>query len=148
MRKKCIPMALFVIYCAVMLWLLLGRESGSVDSLEQIQENMNLIPFRTIRNYLRVIDMDEYRTVAIVNIFGNILMFVPLGYFLPRLWKGLQHWLRTWAMVLLIMLAVELAQLLTLRGKFDVDDLILNLLGAAVGYVIFRLFHPVQKKKK
>ena len=50
-------------------------------------------------------------------------------------------------MTLGIMLAVEVAQLFTLRGSFDVDDLILNLLGAAIGYLIYRWTEPAKKKK-
>jgi len=86
-------------------------------------------------------DPSQYNIrLAIVNLFGNIALFVPLGYFLPRLWEGLRKWWRTWLATLLVMTAVELTQLFTLRGTCDVDDLILNLLGAAIGYGIFCLF--------
>lgn len=149
MKKNTIYKALFVVYGAVMLWLLLGRE-GDVPDAEfwpQVRAHINLVPFHTIRLYLRVLDSEAFRRTAIMNIFGNILLFVPLGYFLPLLWQRLRKWWRTWLMVLGIMLAVELTQLLTLRGYFDVDDLILNLLGAAVGYVVFRCLNPANKKK-
>lgn len=149
MKKNIVWKALFVLYCAVMLWLLLGREGGVLDAefWPQVREHVNLIPFHTIRLYLRVLDNDYYRRTAVINLFGNILLFVPLGYFLPLLWQGLRKWWRTWLATVAIMLAVELAQLLTLRGYFDVDDLILNLLGAAVGYVVFRCLNPAKKKK-
>ena len=131
-KRSLIPWALFAAYCVWMLVLLFDRE--------QAAQEMNLEPLRTIRLFIRVLlyDPSEYNIrLAIVNLFGNIVMFIPLGYFLPRLWTGLRKWWRTWLATLVIMTAVELAQLVTLRGICDVDDLILNLLGAAIGYGLF-----------
>lgn len=138
---------LFIFYCAVMLWLLFDREGGvpGEDYWLQVQQNMNLEPFHTIKLFWNVLDREEYRRLAIINLGGNIGMFIPLGFFLPLLWKGLRKWWRTWLAVLSIMLMVELTQLFTLRGSFDVDDLILNLTGAAMGYVVFRWMHPARK---
>jgi glycopeptide antibiotics resistance protein len=70
-----------------------------------------------------------------------------LGFFLPMVFPKLRLWWRTWLATLGIMIAVELLQLLTLRGVCDVDDLILNLAGGAIGYGIFALFQHVLKKK-
>ena len=140
---------LFLVYCAGMLWLLFDREGGvpGEDYWLQVQQNMNLEPFHTIKLFWNVLDREEYRKLAIINLGGNIGMFIPLGFFLPLLWKGLRKWWKTWLAVLGIMLMVELAQLFTLRGSFDVDDLILNLLGAAMGYIVYRWLNPVKKKK-
>jgi glycopeptide antibiotics resistance protein len=131
-KRTLLPWILFVLYCAWMLLLLFDRE--------QTEQSMNLEPLHTILLFVRVLlyDPSDYNIrLAIVNLFGNIIMFIPLGYFLPRLWKGLRKWWRTWLMTLVIMTAVELAQYFTLRGTCDVDDLILNLLGAAIGYGFF-----------
>ena len=133
-KKSLAPWLLFLAYCIWMLWLLFDRELS--------EPSINLEPLRTIRLFIRVLlyDSSEYNIrLAIVNLFGNIILFVPLGYFLPRLWAGLQKWWRTWLVTLLVMTAVEIIQLFTLRGTCDVDDLILNLLGAAIGYGIFRI---------
>ena len=131
--KRSLPLwALFAAYCVWMLVLLFDRELS--------EPSINLEPLRTIRLFIRVLlyDPSEYNIrLAIVNLFGNIALFVPLGYFLPRLWTALRKWWRTWLATLVIMSAVEVIQLLTLRGICDVDDLILNLLGAALGYGIF-----------
>ena len=134
----------FALYCAVMLWLLFARSGGiaGVDYWQQVQMNLNLEPLHTIRLFLRVLtgDFSEYYVrLAVVNLFGNVGMFIPLGFFLPVLWPGLRKWWRTWLVTLGIMTLVELAQMFSLRGTCDVDDLILNLAGAAVGYGIFCL---------
>lgn len=134
-KRSALPWVLFTAYCIWMLVLLFDRE--------QAAQEMNLEPLRTIRLFIRVLlyDASEYNIrLAIVNLFGNIVLFIPLGYFLPWLWTGLRKWWWTWLATLVIMSAVELAQHITLRGTCDVDDLILNLLGAAIGYGIFCLF--------
>ena len=131
-NKPMIPWVLFIVYCIWMLVLLFDRE--------QSEQSMNLEPLRTIRLFVRVLlyDPNPYNIrLAIINLFGNIGMFIPLGYFLPRLWAGLRKWWRTWLMTLSIMTIVELVQHFSLRGTCDVDDLILNLMGAAIGYCIF-----------
>ena len=150
MKKNVLWKVLFVFYAAVMLWLLFDRERGLIelDYWEHVRQNLNLEPFHTIRLFWNALDQEEYRRLAIINLGGNVLMFVPLGFFLPTLWKSLRKWWKTWIATLLIMLTVELIQLFTLRGSFDVDDLILNLLGAAVGYVVYRWMNPAKKKKK
>ena len=131
-KPTLISWTLFAAYCLCMLILLFDREQSGGE--------LNLEPLRTIRLFVRVLlyDHNPYNIrLAIVNLAGNVALFVPLGYFLPRLWPGLQKWWRTWLMTLAIMTAVELTQMLTLRGTCDVDDLILNLLGAAIGYGFF-----------
>ena len=149
MVKKIGWKVLFLVYAAVMLWLLFDREAGvyGPDYWQQVQQNMNLEPFHTIKLFWNVLDWEEYRSLAVINLGGNIIMLIPLGFFLPVLWKSLQKWWKTWMMTLGIMLAVEVVQLFTLRGSFDVDDLILNLLGAAIGYLIYRWTEPAKKKK-
>ncbi|MDG0792204.1 VanZ family protein [Cohnella ginsengisoli] len=69
------------------------------------------------------------------NLFGNIALFIPLGLFL-----GLFVGCRLSAVLfyaLSISLALETAQLISAMGSFDVDDLILNTLGGAIGYGLF-----------
>ena len=73
---------------------------------------------------------------VVYNIGGNILMFVPMGFFLRTLLPKCRSFWRCMGIVAVIMTAVELGQLFTLRGFCEVDDLILNLLGAALGFRI------------
>ncbi len=137
--------ALFLSYCAVMLLLLFARVSSvtGMTYWEQVRSNLSLEPLHTIRLFLRVLLNENtayHNRLAVINLAGNILMFVPLGYFLPRLWKILGRWYRTWLAAAGIITAVEIAQLFTLRGVCDIDDLILNLLGVALGYGVYFCF--------
>lgn len=140
----------FMIYCAVMLWLLFDRSSGWIDGLtyeEHLRHNVNLVPFLTIGNYLNVVlnrTNDAVLVHCIINLLGNVLLFIPAGYLLPRLWPKQRNFFRFFATCLGVMFLIEVLQLFTLLGSFDVDDLILNLFGMTLGYIGFHLF----RKKK
>ena len=132
---------LFVIYSAIMLWLLFDR-AGGIDGMpywDQIRANLNLEPFHTIKLFLNVLDSRVYSATAIINLGGNVILFIPLGFFLPRVFPSLRKFRRTLLATALIIIAVELAQLFTLLGSCDIDDLILNVMGATIGYLLFLL---------
>ena len=139
-RRK-LHIALFAAYCALMLWLLFGR-AGYVDGIPYSQQmKANLIPFRTLKLFFRLLSHHRPALVraAVINLVGNVVMFIPLGLFLPLVFQKLRSF---WGMLLwafLIISAVELTQLFTLVGSCDVDDLILNLCGASLGYLLYHL---------
>ena len=134
----------FLLYSALMLWLLFGRIPNSIGQPfgAYFWSHINLVPFRTIRRFSRLLVPPVRRVflrMAINNLLGNILMFVPLGYFLPRLFVGLRRLWRTALASCIIMSLVEILQLLLMVGTCDIDDLILNTLGSVLGYGVFRI---------
>ncbi|MBO5130487.1 MAG: VanZ family protein [Oscillospiraceae bacterium] len=142
-KHRQLHICLFAVYCAVMLWLLFHRAGAieGVDYWEQVSMSLNLKPFQTIMRYARLLDSARPYLVrlAVINLFGNIIMFIPLGFFLPLVISRLR---RLWRVILAtaaIITLVEITQLLTLMGSCDIDDLILNVIGAVVGYGLFRL---------
>lgn len=150
--KKSRPMStpfwrfLFVVYTALLLWLLFGRSSGLVEGLsyqQQLQNNMNLVPFHTIGNYWLVVKRREFTPLfyhCVINLAGNIALFIPAGFFLPRLWLRMRNFFVFLLTCTLAICLVEALQLVTLLGSLDIDDLILNLLGMVLGYLIFMIF--------
>lgn len=82
------------------------------------------------------------------QIILNVALFIPLGYFLSGLYVSsrLPH-LWTLLSALLVSASIELLQFFTYRGMLDVDDLISNLCGAAVGLLIFSLLSKVDKRR-
>ena len=133
--------ALFCIYSAIMLWLLFHR-AGGIEGMpywDQIRANLNLKPFHTIRLFLNVITRPSYGNSALFNLGGNVILFIPLGFFLPRVFPALKKFRSTILATALIITAVELTQLFTLLGSCDIDDLILNIIGAAIGYGFHKL---------
>lgn len=137
---------LFFIYCAVMLWLLFGRSFGWDDGLsyeQMLLRNINTTPLYTIKNYLRVIvdrTNDSVYFHCLINLLGNILLFVPVGFLIPKLFKKLRNFFSFFFITLLSILAVELLQLFALLGCCDVDDVILNMTGLTAGYCIWAIF--------
>ncbi|MEU9887883.1 VanZ family protein [Sphaerisporangium sp. NPDC051011] len=104
----------------------------------------NLIPLKGL------IGMMEHQSSAVLirQIVGNILLFLPLGYLVPAIWKvrGVH---RLAFIAFSVSLLIEGAQFLISQAIgytyriFDVDDLILNTLGGIIGYVIYAAFVPV-----
>jgi glycopeptide antibiotics resistance protein len=74
-----------------------------------------------------------------VNLLGNIAVFVPFGILLPLLRPGLRSLLRLTLVSVLCILLLELMQMLLRVGSFDIDDLLLNLIGVWAGYALLRL---------
>ena len=135
----------FLVYCAVMFWLLFFRSDSRNLGLpykELLQQNTNLVPFYTTKNYLYVLknSTDRYmRTHCFMNLTGNIVLFIPAGWLLSRLWERLRNFFRFFAVCAGIIFLVETVQLFSLLGRFDIDDLILNLLGMILGFILFHL---------
>ena len=74
---------------------------------------------------------------VIINLGGNIVMFMPLGYFLPRIAKYKKGIVYTTFECFEFSFLVEIFQLYTKKGCCDVDDIILNTLGGFLGYIVY-----------
>jgi glycopeptide antibiotics resistance protein len=93
---------------------------------------INLIPF------VNILDYDSKREAAI-NIIGNTCMFIPTGIILPILYPRLDCF---WKVLLAgagLSLVIEMMQLFFPGSVSDIDDLILNTAGVAIGYGIYKL---------
>ncbi len=93
---------------------------------------VNLQPFHTIEAFLRWGGL----VPMLINVLGNVVVFSPIGLFLPLLWERRWRW---WKMLLLggaVSLSIEVTQLFVGRS-FDVDDIILNALGVLLGYWLY-----------
>ena len=139
--KRTLLRAGFAAYVLLMLWLLFIRQRGIpvTDYWSQLPGRVNLIPFSSMGQMLRTLwryPRPDVAWLVVYNIGGNIAMLVPLGFFLRALFPRCRKFLRCMAAAAVIMTAVELVQLFTLRGFCEVDDLILNLTGAAIGWWI------------
>ena len=133
----------FEVYCALMLVLLFLQRSphlgAGVGYAETLRSNLNLIPGVTIHRFMRVWDTPVYHRAAIVNLIGNVIMFIPLGFGLPWANAPLRRFWKTLLASAGVIILVEITQLVTLLGHCDIDDLILNLIGVAVGYLLWRI---------
>lgn len=114
-----------------------GDQNGYVTSLGTAYERANFVPFYSVYYYL--VSRQEPLNVGLVNVFGNILLFVPFGFLLPLTLR----WFRTLKSALLLIgltsLGFEVTQMLMAIGVFDIDDVLFNTIGGATGYAFFRL---------
>jgi len=142
---------LFFLYCLVMVWLLFGqRFSADIEGgySQGVPVSINLIPFATVRLYWQLLTTSSNTYLvqhAFINLAGNVLMFVPLGVCIPALWRKERNFFLFFLTVALVIAAVEGVQLLTRLGSCDIDDFLLNMVGALLGYVVWCLF--LRKKK-
>ena len=109
-------------------------------------ESVNLIPFSSIGGYIFG-DAEGVGRFAFGNIIGNIVIFVPLGAFLP-LFKKDKRVLVNFLIISGTSLLVELIQGLLAIGTFDIDDLILNSLGGLVGILAYKGLATIFKDDK
>ncbi|MYL49809.1 VanZ family protein [Halobacillus litoralis] len=128
---------LFLVF--YMFFQLRGSAGVSMTLVEYIQSHSNLVPFKTIENYITALEKGTMDTwTAVKNLLGNVLVFIPMGIFLPSLFRKLRRLSPFLLAFVLIILSAEVMQLLTQRGSFDIDDFILNVLGAWLGFKLWK----------
>ena len=128
-RLRIIAIILSIVYIAVLLKMIVFKYPPAVVTFSEA----NLIPFKTILTYL-----SGYPTwvVAKNNLIGNIVPFVPLGFLIAFIPKKPLKGLVVAGVSLGIGTVIEGTQLVFQTGVFDVDDILLNALGVAIGYLI------------
>jgi len=111
-------------FCGALVAVLVVTGIPSVFEM-RLEPDMNFVPF---------IDIVK----VTFQYFLNVMLFVPFGFLLPMLWRQFERWHVTVLCGFALSLFIELAQLFSFRVT-DIDDLIMNTLGSAVGYFLFRL---------
>ena len=105
--------------------------------------NYNLIPFRSMSTQIERIT----QWWALKNLLGNIIPFIPFGFLLPITYKKFSSAISIFVIGLASILLIEIFQFFTKLGNFDVDDIILNMIGIVCGYVIFLVINRLFVRK-
>lgn len=132
---------LFAIYLIALCRITIFRDSNPEA------RNVNLIPFFTIAEYLQFI-FGGNRITGIANIFGNIIIFLPLGYISALLFPKMRKLTRILLLSFVFSLVIEVLQYIFACGSADIDDVILNILGGLGGYWFYTITSRVMKPKK
>lgn len=147
-KRQKLGWVLFILYLCMLAYFMFFSESfGRLDVHEDYA--YNLIPFKEITRF--VVYRDIMGTPAfLVNIGGNVAAFIPFGFFLPIISRRSRKHSNTILFGLGFSLTLETIQLVTKVGSFDVDDLLLNTLGAALGFCCWRMLQRwrVHRRKK
>ncbi len=91
----------------------------------------NYVPFREILRY------NYGSRLFIKNIIGNMVMFVPYGFFVAYYSKS-QSYKNALALIFIASLVIEVTQL-AIGRVFDVDDILLNVIGGSIGFILYKL---------
>lgn len=138
MKKKII----FGLYIFFLLYFLIFSEIYGRSGVMQ-DYHYNITPFQEIERFWRY--REQLGLMSYINLFGNVLIFVPFGFIEPLASKKRSFW-ATLVDGCLVSLAVEIFQFITKVGRFDVDDLMLNTAGVALGYVCFLVWNAIRRK--
>ncbi|WHX24574.1 VanZ family protein [Virgibacillus halodenitrificans] len=133
----------FIFYLVALVILLFIGNRGylytDLTLLEYMKTSSNFVPFKTINTYFTaIIDNSMNRSIPIKNLVGNLFMFLPMGIYLPFLIKKIAGLGRFVLSMIVLLLFIEVIQLVTRRGSFDIDDFILNMIGALIGFAIWK----------
>lgn len=105
-----------------------------------LKSSVNLVPFKTIIGYTKDLFTSLLDTSTIfLNLFGNLVCLMPMALFIPMLFKKVDNTKKFLVSILVITLSIEVIQLITFSGSCDIDDIILNTLGAFIAYKILSI---------
>ena len=126
-KRNDISVALLGVVVALIIWItILSRET-------MMETPLSYRPFHSLPSLLK-----EIQRGRAGNSLGNIFLFMPVGVLLP----GVTSCNKMWKIVVMgigFSLFIEVIQLITSRGCFDPDDILLNGLGTAIGFGIYRV---------
>ncbi len=141
---RAIGKVLFLLYVAFLIYFLfLAEWYGRTEVSEEYRYNLEL--FREIKRF--IIYREQLGAFAVfANLAGNILIFVPYGFFISMASMS-RGFFKTLFFSMGLSLCVEVTQLFTRVGSFDVDDILLNTIGGVLGYIIFLICNAIRRKQ-
>lgn len=104
-------------------------------------DTANFTLFKTIRMYIDY----SYMLNSFENLVGNIVVFIPFGFLLPYVSKHGRNFFVMLINAFLFVLGIEIFQLFSAFGAFDVDDILLNCFGAVLGYFGYLVYEAMKK---
>ena len=128
-KHKVICLFVLLLYILTVLYLTIFRLNFHYD-----ERQLNLTLFTDLINVFRNVRGGEFLRLF----FGNIGWFVPFGFLLPMLLKRKSLFF-TMALGLMLSFIIESTQFISFKGVAELDDLILNTCGVAIGYLLFKL---------
>lgn len=146
MQKKIfrnIGKILFICYIIFLVYFLMFTDwYGRTGRLEEYQYNLFL--FHEIRRFW--IYRRQIGALSVfMNLAGNILIFMPFGFFLA-MGSHRPNFLRVTFYAFLCSFCVETVQLVLRVGSFDVDDMLLNTIGGILGFLAYMICRAIRRQ--
>ncbi|NNJ28609.1 VanZ family protein [Lacrimispora defluvii] len=137
---------IFIIYLIFLAYFLFFSDYFGRSGHIREEYAYNLIPLKEIKRFI------VYRHVVgiksfLLNVAGNIVCFMPFGFFLPVISRRSRRFFNTTLLSFLFSLCIETTQLIFKVGSFDVDDMILNSLGGMIGYIFYKIVQHIRVRR-
>ena len=140
---------LFAIYCLLLITILFLNNEYRMTGFQAINSNtfsaehlktINIIPFASIIKYISGWISHSVRTnIVFINLCGNLILFAPLGFFVPILFEDkIKNTKQFILMIIVVTISVEALQFISYTGSTDIDDIILNTIGAVIMFNIMK----------
>ena len=127
---KDLRMLVFILYMFLLFELVTSTDFESYSN--------NFIPFKEIMRY------SLSSSLFFKNVLGNVLLFIPFGYFVNTILKN-KRFIINILLTFITSLSIELIQM-NIGRSFDIDDIILNLIGGIIGYGLYRFISSIHDK--
>jgi len=137
-------LALYVVSLASLLFVRVASPVGGYSAIRPNFRSVNLVPFRQITEYL---SGGMPKSVAFINLIGNVVVFIPLGVYLALFGKDKGIPINL-LFVFLISVSVEALQYAFACGASDIDDVLLNCLGGMIGILIHKALLLLLKSRE
>ena len=143
--KQAFGIALFIIYLIVLVYVLFFAESYGRKTVSPLR--YNFIPFHEIIRYLTHVQRIG-PWLVFLNVFGNILIFMPFGFFVSFFCRKRRLIvLKAFMLSMIFSCIIEFTQLMTRVGSCDIDDVILNTAGGLIGSLTYLCYRHFRRKK-
>ena len=134
--------ALYVFYLVMLLFFdtTVGRGFPNLDYSYfhiYLERSTNFIPFKTILYYVKELFKGELR-YPLMNLLGNIFAFFPMGLFIPLLFPSFNKIGKFLIFIFTCLILTESIQMLFMVGSCDIDDIILNAIGAIAAFALIK----------
>lgn len=136
---------IFIVYALCLVNFIIFKYFGNMQRvIERINNNIshrnyeywiiNLRPFSSITS-----SIDSYMRFGIglstIYLIGNIIAFIPMGFLIPLIMRK-PSFVKTIGISIVTIIGIEIIQFVTYLGSADIDDVILNMLGCVIGYMV------------
>ncbi len=153
MNKSKRMKVVFFIYIAVVIKVIIFKypwedlraivNSWEKDVILEGLDTANFTLFKTIKMYIDY----SYMLNSFENLVGNVVVFIPFGFLLPYIQPKSRNFFVLLLNAFLFVLGIEVFQLFSAFGAFDVDDILLNCVGAVMGWAAYVEWEAVKRRR-
>lgn len=135
-KERTITYIVFAVYILLLVWLVLFKFATSIEEIPHLR-GVNLIPFH----------YDKENAVHVREVFYNVMVFVPAGFYFSAIFAKKNVFLGT-AATALLSFVFEAVQWIFAIGATDITDFITNTVGGFCGMLLFWFMGKVTQKHR